>query len=184
MGGLGIRKINALNKVLIAKIGWTLAKGEADWCSIIKAKYLDWEHLYYNLSTVDLPQGSKLWNNIPKRRVMVREGLKWQLGDDIKVIFWEDFWTEDMPLVNTCFHQIMNHLKGLLGDYIADYLVPGRFCWKDIVHIFNNRPNLVHLAQDLQHILSETRIPLAPYEDNFIWKETQSGSFSVKSAYN
>ncbi|GLJ30993.1 hypothetical protein SUGI_0619400 [Cryptomeria japonica] len=78
----------------------------------------------------------------------------------------------------------MKNLKGFLGDYIMDYLVPGRFCWKDIVHFFSNRPNLVPLAQDLQHILSETRIPLDPNEDNFIWKETQSGSFSVKSSYN
>ncbi|XP_057823669.1 uncharacterized protein LOC131035913 [Cryptomeria japonica] len=30
LGGLGIQKINALNKALIAKVGWTLAKGEAD----------------------------------------------------------------------------------------------------------------------------------------------------------
>lgn len=41
LGGLGIRKINTLNKALIAKIGWTLAKGEADWCNIIKVKYLE-----------------------------------------------------------------------------------------------------------------------------------------------
>ncbi|GLJ30994.1 hypothetical protein SUGI_0619410 [Cryptomeria japonica] len=77
MGGLGIREINALNKALTSKIVWTLAKGEADWCNIIKEKYLDREHFYYNLSTTDLPQGSKLWNNILKIRVMVREGLKW-----------------------------------------------------------------------------------------------------------
>lgn len=184
MRGLGIRKINALNKALIAKIGWTLAKGEVDWCNIVKAKYLDREHFYYNLSIADLPQGSKLWNNILKSKVMVREGLKWKLGDGRKVRFWEDFWTKDRPLVNTRFHQIMNHLKGILGDYVADCLAPGSSCWKDIIHIYNNKPNLVPPAQDLQHILSETRIPLAPSEDSFIWKETQSGSFLVKSTYN
>lgn len=30
MGGLGIRKINALNKALISKVVWILAKGEVD----------------------------------------------------------------------------------------------------------------------------------------------------------
>ncbi|GLJ19118.1 hypothetical protein SUGI_0343360 [Cryptomeria japonica] len=128
-----------------AKIGWTLAKGEADWCSIIKAKYLNQEHFFYNLNTIDLPQGSKLWNNILKNRVMVREGLKWLLGDGKKVRFWEDFWTEDRPLTNTHFHQIMNHLKGILGDFVADYLVLGRG-WKDITLICCNRLNLVPLA--------------------------------------
>lgn len=146
LGGLGIRKINALNKALIAKIGWNLTKDEADWCNIIKAKYLDREHFYYNLNTTDLPQGSKLWNNILKSRVMVREGLKWQLGDGRKVRFWEDFLMEDGPLVNIRFYQIMNHLKGILGEFIADYLVPTIVCWKDIVLIYNNRPNLIPLS--------------------------------------
>lgn len=76
MGGLGIRKINALNKALIAKVGWTLAKGEANWCNIIKAKYLEREQFYCTLNTGDLPQGSKLWNNILKIRPVIREGMK------------------------------------------------------------------------------------------------------------
>ncbi|GLJ09523.1 hypothetical protein SUGI_0111090 [Cryptomeria japonica] len=146
MGGLGIRKINVLNKALIAKIGWTLAKGEADWCSIIRAKYLDREQFYYNLSVVDLPQRSELWNNILKSKLVVREGLKWQLGNGRKVRFWEDVWAEDRPLASTHFHQLMHHLKGLLGDYIIDYMEPGRGGWKNIVQVFNNRPNLIPIA--------------------------------------
>lgn len=146
MGGLGIRKINVLNKALIANIGWTLAKGEADWCSIIRGKYLDREQFYYNLSVVDLPQRSKLWNNILKSRLVVREGLKWQLGNGRKVRFWEDVWAEDRPLASTHFHQLMHHLKGLLGDYIIDYMEPGRGGWKNIVQVFNNRPNLIPIA--------------------------------------
>ncbi|GLJ53948.1 hypothetical protein SUGI_1152980 [Cryptomeria japonica] len=77
----------------------------------------------------------------------------------------------------------MHHLKGLLGDYIADYMEPGRGGWRNIVQVFSNMPNLVPIAQDLQNIMLETRIPLASHEDNFIWKETQSSTFSVKSAY-
>ncbi|GLJ15330.1 hypothetical protein SUGI_0251420 [Cryptomeria japonica] len=168
MGGLGIRKINALNKALIAKIGWTLAKGEVDWCNIIREKYLDREQFYYNLSTVDLPQGSKLWNSILKIKLIVREGLKWQLGNGRKVIFWEDVWADDIPLSNTHFHQIMHHLKGLLGDCIADYMEPGRGGWRNIVQVFSNKPNVVPIAQDLQNIMMETRIPLASHEDKFI----------------
>lgn len=76
--GLSIRKINALNKALIAKVGWTLAKGEAAWCNIIRAKYLEREQFYCNLSAGDLPHGSKLWNNILKLRPVIREGLEWQ----------------------------------------------------------------------------------------------------------
>lgn len=165
MGDLGIKKINTLNKALIAKIRWTLAKGEVDWCNIIRAKYLDQDQFYYNLSAVDLPQGSKLWNNIPKRRLIVREGLKWQLENGKKVRFWEDVWAEDRPLANSLFHLIMHHLKGLLGDYIADYMEPGRRGWKNIVQVFSNKPNLVPIAQDLQNTMLETRIPLASHED-------------------
>lgn len=43
MGDLGIKKINVLNKALIAKVGWNLAKGEANWCHIFRAKYLERE---------------------------------------------------------------------------------------------------------------------------------------------
>lgn len=77
---------------------------------------------------------------------MVREGLKWQLGDGRKVRFWEYFWMKDMPLVNTRFYQIMNHLKSILGVYAVDYLDPRSGCWKDIVLVCSNRPNLVPLA--------------------------------------
>ncbi|GLJ43449.1 hypothetical protein SUGI_0903280 [Cryptomeria japonica] len=115
-----------------AKSRWKL-KGEVDWCNIIRAKYLDREKFYYNLSMGDLPQGSKLWNNILKRRLIIREGLKWQLGNGGKARLWENFWVEDRPLANTCFHQIMHHLKELLGDYIADYMEPGRRGWRNIV---------------------------------------------------
>ncbi|GLJ44906.1 hypothetical protein SUGI_0945370 [Cryptomeria japonica] len=128
-----------------AKSRWKL-KGEEDWCNITRAKYLDREQFHYNLSTVDLPQGSKLWNNILKSRLIVREGLKWQLGNGRKVRFWEDIWAEDRPLANTRFHQIMHHLKGLLGDYIVDYMEPGRGGWRNIVQVFSNRPNLVPIS--------------------------------------
>ncbi|GLJ55865.1 hypothetical protein SUGI_1199560 [Cryptomeria japonica] len=111
-------------------------------------------------------------NNILKRKLIIRERLKWQLGNGRKVRFWEEFWAEDGPLANTHFHQIMHHLKELLRDYIADYMEPGRKGWRSIVQFFSNRPNLVPIAQDLQNIMLETRIPLVSHEDNFIWKET------------
>lgn len=77
IGGLGIRKINALNKALITKVGWILAKGEADWCNIIRAKYLERGQFFFNLSSGGLPPELKLWNNILKLRPVIREGLKW-----------------------------------------------------------------------------------------------------------
>ena len=39
-GGLGIRRISDLNNVLLTKVGWKLIKDEANWCKILKPKYL------------------------------------------------------------------------------------------------------------------------------------------------
>ena len=39
-GGLGVKKISNLNNVLLTKMGWNLMKEEANWCNILKAKYL------------------------------------------------------------------------------------------------------------------------------------------------
>ena len=39
-GGLCIRKISNLNKDLFTKMDYNLAKDEASWCKILKAKYL------------------------------------------------------------------------------------------------------------------------------------------------
>lgn len=86
-GGLGIRKITNLNKALITKVGWNLMLGEAEWCTIMKAKYLNQEHFSRALDLMGLPSGSKIWNNILKCRSLLKEGIKWKIGNGRSIRF-------------------------------------------------------------------------------------------------
>ena len=87
-----------MNNLLLTKMGWNLMKGEINWCNIMRAKYLG--NLIFSHCTWrnDLPMGSKIWCNIVKIRTILKEGVRWLLGNGNQINFWEDPWLIDKPL--------------------------------------------------------------------------------------
>jgi len=80
-GGLGIRKITKLNNALLTKVSRKLLKDEANWCKSLQVKYLGNLNFIQCIWRNDLPMGSRIWVNIVKNRSLLREGVRWLVGD-------------------------------------------------------------------------------------------------------
>ena len=130
-GGLGIRKMKDLNKALLTKIGWRLAEGNTGWGTIMKAKYLSHTPFQWTLYNNDLPRGSKIWQNIVRNRGLLREGLRWIVGNGFNIRFWEDRWTDGKPLALSKYCGLMELLKEDIGVKVGDYIDQGR-AWKKL----------------------------------------------------
>ena len=90
VGGIGLRKIEPLNKAYLAKLGWKVfTENNNLWVRLIKDKYLrKISFLQYKSSTND----SWIWKNILKQRELLDKGLRWKLGNGKSIRFWTDRW--------------------------------------------------------------------------------------------
>ena len=126
-----MRKMKDLNKALLTKVGWRLAEGNTGWGNIMKAKYLSNTSFRWNLYNNDLPRGSKIWQNIVRNRGLLREGLRWIVGNGFNIRFWEDRWMDGKPLALRKYFGLMKLLKEDIGEKVGDYIDQGRR-WKKL----------------------------------------------------
>eukprot|EP01018_Ginkgo_biloba_P005354 Gb_11613 [translate_table: standard] len=181
-GGLGLRHLKEVNKALLGKLGWSLVeKNSSLWVKILKAKYL--RNSLDFLKEI-LPKGSNMWNNLLNCREFLRKGMNWRIGDGSLTDFWEDRWLEEESLIS------YPELKPLLKDH----LIPKGIKVECFVNSFAvgvgwllpNFPELSPLKEKAQALLNRRLkvLPLNPEgKDVVVWGHTNSGSFSVKSAY-
>ncbi|KAJ4789072.1 RNA-directed DNA polymerase (reverse transcriptase)-related family protein [Rhynchospora pubera] len=100
-GGLGLRKIEVLNKAMMLKILWKLACKEcegAPWVKLLRAKYLSTKCLWLS----GQPRNCmKLWRSIMQNRELIKPFIKWQIGrgDKCRVYGepWHDSWQAITP---------------------------------------------------------------------------------------
>ena len=69
----------------------------------MRAKYLVNTHFNYNLSNNELFGGSKFWKGILSSRSLLREGVRWMVGNGQKIRFWEDNWLGEKSLTHSKF---------------------------------------------------------------------------------
>lgn len=90
-GGLGIRKSKAMNKALVAKIGWRLFQDRHSlWSQILRSKHKVGD--IHDLAWIgDCSKSSSTWRSIAKciREVMDR-GKAWVIGNGRNIRFWSD----------------------------------------------------------------------------------------------
>lgn len=86
-------------------------KEEANWCNIMKAKYLGNLNFSHYTWRDDLPMGSNIWGNIVKNITLFKDGLRWLVGNGNQINFWEDLWLTDKPLTRTKYGSLQNHLQ-------------------------------------------------------------------------
>lgn len=168
-----------MNNPLLTKIGWRLGDSNTDWSEIMRAKYLSSTQFIYKLYN-DLPRGSKIWMNIMKSRGLLREGLRWVIGNGQNIIFWEDNWLGGRLLVHNKFNKLMKTLKRDIGKKFADYIDLGG-SWK-IIRKDNNPQCDIQLLEELEEMLGTYRLPSSTQEDRLIWDKMVNGTFSIKPA--
>jgi hypothetical protein len=100
-GGLGLRKVSEMNDFLMAKLLWRLFKDKGEWKEIWTNKY-NWEKKSFNqfLSSNNMQGGSAIWKHAQNRKLDIRNGVKWKVGNGRTIQFWEDSWILDHPLLD------------------------------------------------------------------------------------
>ncbi|XP_028098673.1 uncharacterized protein LOC114298319 [Camellia sinensis] len=89
-GGMGFRDFRAFNLALLAKQAWRLFKFPNSLCAqLLKGIYFPSSDF---LSAGRGRRASWAWSSILQGRDLLRKGLRWQVGNDQSINFWEDRW--------------------------------------------------------------------------------------------
>ncbi|RVW40785.1 LINE-1 retrotransposable element ORF2 protein [Vitis vinifera] len=153
-GGLGIRKIDLLNKALLGKWIWRFAiEEDFFWRKVVGVKY---GRLGFGWRTKEARGtfGVGVWRDILKESSWCWDNIEFKVGKGTKVNFWTDHWCGNEVLAQT-FPQLFelavqrNASLDALGE-------------------------LLHLLRDLRTSLEE---------DAVIWKGESHGLFWIRDAY-
>jgi hypothetical protein len=162
--------MEAFNLSMLGKQSWKLLSDSSSLLTrVLKAKYfprrdfLD-AHLGHNPSYT--------WRNLWSTQHLLTLGHRWKIGDGSKINVWNMSWLRNLPSLkpSTPPPRDYEDLK------VSDLLISGSTYWNhNLVHsLFNH--------VDAAAILS-TPLYNRQREDSRIWKATNDGSHSVKSAY-
>ncbi|XP_019186483.1 PREDICTED: uncharacterized protein LOC109181186 [Ipomoea nil] len=171
-GGLGIRRLEEMNISFFAKLGWRLMSGDDSlWAKVFKSKYaisnpnpLTWRPKQ-NMSNA--------WKGILRSAPVIHAGSIHQVHNGRNTLFWLDIWIGDRPLRELATYQISELASQLtVADYWSE---PDGWKW-DILE------NCLQSAT-LDAIAATIVCPEGNLQDQVVWREEISGSFSVSSAY-
>ncbi|KAM6544726.1 hypothetical protein CsatB_025462 [Cannabis sativa] len=173
-GGLGFRRFEDFNLALLSKLAWMLATGtERPWIRSIKAKYFALESFWQVSPKASDSPG---WKGILEARRIIVESATTIIhnGEDIDI--WFQPW---IPWLNyTEFRDTMEGIRSKAPALrsVADLLYRRTRTW--------NVGFLKFLfGEELGIKISSIQINYQGSSDMVIWKGSNSGNFSVKSAY-
>ncbi|XP_031099664.1 uncharacterized protein LOC116003863 [Ipomoea triloba] len=172
-GGLGIRKMEPMNRAFLAKLGWRLIQNEDSiWSQIFKAKY--------SVSSTDCSTWkakanmSNAWKGILRSVPILQKGIRITVRNGRRTSFWTDCWLGDKPLCQEAINAIP---PGDLGRLVASYWSADRgWRWESL----NNLLPEEILSKLAAYVLHEEQ----NLDDIVGWKLEASGCFSVSSAYD
>ncbi|XP_042941372.1 uncharacterized protein LOC122276027 [Carya illinoinensis] len=170
MGGMGFRDLSNFNLALLAKQGWRFIQNPHSLAAVVfKEKYFkDADFLNSKVGV----RPSLIWRCIKEASGLLKEGLRWRVGNGKKIQIWRDKW---MPkpssfLVQSPISILREEAK------VEELICDQQGCWKAdlVMKIFKK--------EEAEMILS---MPLSRsnLEDKMFWGPSTKGVFTVKSAY-
>jgi hypothetical protein len=169
-GGLGFRDLGIFNKALLSKQIWKLLQNpDSLAATILKAKY------YPSCSILEASMGNRssyVWRSFMAAQPVLQNGLIWRVGEGNDIGIWTDRW---VPKPTTYkIHSPRMELDR--NARVLELIDHDTRRWKDdmILRIF--------LDDEAKIIRSIPLSPL-PTEDRIIWRGTENGIFSIRSAY-
>jgi hypothetical protein len=169
-GGLGFRHMYSFNLAMLGKQGWKLLTNHDTMLyKVFKAKY------YPRTGFLEATLGhnpSYTWRSAHASQVIVRNGLRWRLGNGTKVHVWNQPWLRDDN--NACITTTCT--AGNENMTVSELVNQNTGSWNHtfITQLFNSRDTteIMKIPLNLQH-----------EEDTPIWKHSKNGTYSVRSAY-
>ncbi|RVW74669.1 putative ribonuclease H protein [Vitis vinifera] len=179
-GGLGIQKINLLNKALLGKWIWRFSfEKEILWKKVIGVKY---GHEVFGWRTNEARGtfGVGVWKEILKEANWCWDNIGFKVGEGIKVNFWTNQWCGIEALSQT-FPQLFAlavHRNATVNEVWDSSL--GQGGWNIKLSKYSNDWEL-DAIRELFHLLRDLRI--SSEEDLVIWKGGDHDSFRIRDAY-
>ncbi|RVX18958.1 Transposon TX1 uncharacterized 149 kDa protein [Vitis vinifera] len=179
-GGLGIRKIDLLNKALLGKWIWRFAiEEDFFWRKVVGVKY---GRLGFGWRTKEARGtfGVGVWRDILKESSWCWDNMEFKVGKGTKVSFWTDHWCGNEELAQT-FPQLFElavQRNASVNEMWDSSL--GQGGWNIRLSRNLNDWELDALGELLQ-LLRDLRTSLE--EDAVIWKGESHGLFRIKDAY-
>lgn len=170
-GGLGFRDLEIFNPALLAKQGWRLLQAPDSLVArIMREKYFPaGDFLHAQLGR----RLSYAWRSIFNARGVLEEGLIWRVENGETIRIWEDKW-----LSSSFSNRVMSHVHVLEPNARVCALIDPVSCWWNFTLIHS-----IFEPSEADRICCMALSPLR-HPDKLIWKGSNDGIFSVKSAYN
>ncbi|XP_026459379.1 uncharacterized protein LOC113360042 [Papaver somniferum] len=159
-GGLGIRRLEVVNKALLMNLFWNIQHGTEEMAKIFQAKFQNKEGewiKYFKKSTI--------WQGIKGVKIEVHEGTRCLVGNGETISMWKYKWIQDQTLGES----FQNH--SFIHQYpnmkVADLILEGEWV------VPNDMLGMIEISE--LHVITGG-------EDRRIWSHTISGVFTVASA--
>ncbi|XP_026410684.1 uncharacterized protein LOC113305910 [Papaver somniferum] len=94
MGGLGLRRLEVMNKSLLTKLLWKIETEEVEWTQFMSAKYKN-----KNTEWISSYRQSSIWPGIKWVISEVNEGNRWIVGDGKTISVWQDKYIKEYALI-------------------------------------------------------------------------------------
>ncbi|XP_026459218.1 uncharacterized protein LOC113359858 [Papaver somniferum] len=159
-GGLGIRRLEVLNKILLMKMMWKLVYSSDEWALFFTAKFKDKYGICFSKWKLSSVRAGLQWACLT-----LQEEISWKIGNDASISVWFDNWYGSSPLINEIGYTDFVHNNMQLK--VQDLIINDQW---------NIHPQLHHLLQidNLPHIHSGN--------DSIIWNLHSSGMFNNAKA--
>jgi hypothetical protein len=172
LGGLGLRRMDVMNKACLMKLSWELNYGKnALWSEVLLGKY--GRGVTDMLKVIVKPSDSSLWKNLVTLMPNIEANSFKAIGNGLNTYAWEEPWIDAGLRIVDLDLDIPAHIRGIKVASLVD--AQGHWNW-----------NLLSwLPIDVSNKLLAIPPPEAANgDDSSFWPRGKHGMFSVASAYD
>ncbi|OVA06545.1 Ribonuclease H domain [Macleaya cordata] len=165
-GGLGLVRLEILNKALLSKLMWRIYTSKENWAKFLRAKFQsrcgNWINYY---------KQSSIWGGLRWAISNMKDHLGWIIGDGKSINLWSDTWCSTVPIADMIdLDSNILHLKGKVSDLIVDGI------WSiplNVADILNSAGININSLP-----------PPSMDNDTLVWKPSLDGCYSVSNGIN
>lgn len=170
-GGRGFWDLHLFNLTLLGKMAWRLTLDQDSLvCRVLKACYFSNGDFF--TAKID-NNSSYTWSSIFASQDLLKQGIRWKVGDDKSISIWRFPWIDDEKdffIRSPC-------PIGFEHGQVADLVKENTNLWDD------DKRTVIFSQNDIFRIKKSLLSP-SGVEDELIWHFTKDGRYSVKSRYN